>query len=124
MNYRKFRNYLTVIANAEEAKQLEQDKDVLAIFEKNSAWAMERLKTAFHDEDHNLQRWLDGKCCMFRPNRRSAPMEINIGRDIEALYGFLCFCYKLNTEQEISDDFRDFLALTITRSCSDAWEEC
>ena len=76
------------------------------------------------DEDNNLERWLKGECCIFRMNHSEQPMSVNIGKDIEALYNFLCFCYKLNTNQRISDEFRDYLALTITRSCSDCWEEC
>ena len=124
MNYRKFCNYLTAIVNAENARQNNHDNEASATFEQNRIWALNHMKEIFHDEDNNLERWLKGECCIFRMNHSEQPMSVNIGKDIEALYNFLCFCYKLNTNQWISDEFRDYLALSITRSCSDCWEEC
>ena len=115
MNYRKFCNYLTAIVNAENARQNNHDNEASAAFEQNRIWALNRLKEIFHDEDNNLERWLNGECCIFRMNHSEQPMSVNIGKDIEALYNFLCFCYKLNTNQRISDEFRDYLALSITR---------
>ena len=116
--------YLTAIVNAENARQNNHDNEASATFEQNRIWALNRLKEIFHDEDNNLERWLKGECCIFRMNHSEQPMSVNIGKDIEALYNFLCFCYKLNTNQRISDEYRDYLALSITRSCSDCWEEC
>ena len=124
MNYRKFCNYLTAIVNAENARKNNHDNEASATFEQNRIWALNRLKEIFHDEDNNLERWMKGDCCIFRMNHSEQPMSVNIGKDIEALYNFLCFCYKLNTNQRISDEYRDYLALSITRSCSDCWEEC
>lgn len=124
MNYKKFCNYLTAIINAENASKNHHDEEATATFEQNRIWAINRLKAIFHDEDGNLERWLNGECCVFRPNKKAELMTINIGCDFEALYNFLCFCYKLNTNQRISEDFRDYLALSITRSCSECWEEC
>jgi hypothetical protein len=96
----------------------------MATFEQSRIWAMNRLKDIFHDEDGNLERWLNGERCVFRPIQKAEFMEIRIGNDVEALYYFLCFCDKLNTHQRISEDFRDYLSLLITRSCSEYWEEC
>lgn len=101
-----------------------ESNEASATFEQNRIWALNRLKEIFHDEDNNLERWMKGDRCIFRMNHSEQPMSVNIGKDTEALYNFLCFCYKLNTNQRISDEFRDYLALSITRSCSDCWEEC
>ena len=124
MNYKKFCNYLTAIINAENARENQHDEEARATFEQNRIWALNRLKDIFNDEDGNLERWLNGECCVFRPSKEAELKSINIGNDIEALYNFLCFCYKLNTNQRISEDFRDYLALLIARSCSECWEEC
>ena len=53
-------------------------------------------------------------------------VEISIGNDREALCYFLVFCYRINNKQEVSEDFRDYLAIVITRSCvaDEDWEEC
>ena len=53
-------------------------------------------------------------------------MEIRIGKDREALYYLLLLCYRINNKQEISEEFRDYLAIVITRSCTadEDWEEC
>ena len=124
MNYKKFCNYLTVIINSENAKKNGHDEEATATFEQNKIWAINRLKEIFHDDDNNLERWLKGEKCVFRPHKEKQTISINIGKDVEALYNFLCFCLKLNTRQIISEEFRDYLALSITRSCSECWEEC
>lgn len=124
MNYKKFCNYLTVIINAENAGKNDHDEEATATFEQNRIWALNRLKEIFYDKDNNLERWLNGEGCVFRLNKKKEPITVNIGNDIEALYNFLYFCYKLNTNQRVSEDFRDYLALLITRSCSNCWEEC
>ena len=124
MDYKSFCNYLTLIINAENASENEHDKEAKIIFEQNRTWALNRLKDVFHDKDNNLERWLNGENCIFRLNKMERAVTINIGKDIEALYCFLCFCNQLNTNQRISEDFRDYLALSITRSCSECWEEC
>jgi len=43
-------------------------------------------------------------------------VEITIGNDLEALYYFMEFCKRLNSKQEISDEFREYLAYLTARS--------
>lgn len=71
---------------------------------------------AFDDRDKNLKRWMLGKPCRFISPITGAEIEVEIGKDIEALYYFLLFCYKINNYEEISEDFTDYLALVISRS--------
>lgn len=70
----------------------------------------------FDDQDKNLKRWMLGKPCRFISPITGTEIEINIGKDIEALYYFLLYCYKINNHEEISEDFTDYLALVIARS--------
>lgn len=75
-----------------------------------------KLIREFDDQNKNLKRWLLGQKCVFTHPVTNNTIEIEIGKDIEALYYFLLFCYKINNEEEISEDFRDYLALVISRS--------
>jgi len=105
MKYKVFNNYLNEIING---------SDVVAL-----------LETHFKDKHHNLRRWLNGKPCVFTSDRTGKLIDINVGRDREALYLFLMFCKKIEEHKEITDDFRDYLAIVIARSCISAenWEE-
>lgn len=70
----------------------------------------------FDDQDKNLKRWMLGKPCRFISPVTGTEIEVEIGKDVEALYYFLLFCYKINNNEEISEDFTDYLALVIARS--------
>lgn len=80
-------------------------------------------KTEFENlADYILRDYLGSEYDSYSPLNVDAFAKDYLKLDIS--YNFLCFCYKLNTNQRISDEFRDYLALSITRSCSDCWEEC
>lgn len=126
MNYKAFNNYLNTVLNAIYAQDEHLEKKDEQTFTEHGRWALNRLETIFCDKKQNLRRWLNGKPCVFTSDRTGEKIEINIGRDREALYYFLVFCYRMNTKREIDADFRDYLALAITRSCTadEDWEEC
>ena len=61
---------------------------------------------------------------MFLGAATKAPTEIQIGNDIEAFFYFMQF-YKMQKEDRKPDeDFIDYMALLITRSQNEEWEEC
>lgn len=126
MNYKAFNNYLNIVLNAIYAQDEHLGKKDEQTFTEHGRWALNRLETVFCDKKQNLRRWLNGKPCVFTSDRTGEEIEINVGRDREALYYFLVFCYRMNTKQEIDADFRDYLAFAITRSCTadEDWEEC
>lgn len=126
MNYKAFNNYLNTVLNAIYAQDEHLDEKDEQTFTEHGRWALNRLETIFCDKKQNLRRWLNGKPCVFTIDRTGEKIEINVGRDREALYYFLVFCYRMNTKQEIDADFRDYLALVITRSCTadEDWGEC
>ena len=62
--------------------------------------------------------------CVFIGAATKAPMEIQIGNDLDAFFYFMQF-YKMQKEDRKPDeDFIDYMALLITRSQSKEWEEC
>lgn len=126
MNYKAFNNYLNTVLNAIYAQDEHLEKKDEQTFTEYGKWALNRLETIFCDKKQNLRRWLNGKSCAFISDRTGEKIEIDVWRDREALYYFLVFCYRMNTKQEIDADFREYLALVITRSCTadEDWEEC
>ena len=74
------------------------------------------MAAIYVDKDRNLRRWLNGKPCRFTSDITDRMVEITIGNDLEALYYFMEFCRKLNSKQEISDEFREYLAYLTARS--------
>ena len=126
MNYRAFNNYMNEIVNATDAQHNHLDEKAEITFTNNGKWALHKLEKMFKDKDRNIRRFLNRKPCVFTSDKMGKKIEINIGNDREALYYFLVFCYRINNKQEISEDFRDYLAIVINRSCvaDEDWEEC
>ena len=126
MNYRAFNNYLNTVLNAIDAQDNHHETNAEKVFEINGRWALTRLEHLVHDHDQNIRRWLNGRPCVFTSDRTGSKVEILIGRDREALYYFLVFCKRIAEQKEISEDFRDYLGVVITRSCNnnETWEEC
>lgn len=114
MNIQKFDNFMNVIENAIDAGSNQHD----------GKWALHHLESVFEDKEHNIRRWLNEKPCVYVSDRTEERIEIDIGNEREALYYFLIFCKKIANNQEISEDFRDYLAFIISRSNSKNWEEC
>ena len=126
MNYRAFNNYMNEIINATDAQHNHLDEKAEITFTNNGKCALHKLEKMFKDKDRNIRRFLNRKPCVFTSDKMGKKIEINIGNDREALYYFLVFCYRINNKQEISEDFRDYLAIIINRSCvaDEDWEEC
>ena len=126
MTYKAFNNYLNEILNGNDAMQNHHEKNVEQRFLNNERWALHSLEKHFKDKHHNLLRWLNGKQCTFRSDKTGQMVEISIGKDREAIYLFLIFCRDIEEKKTISEEFRDYLALVITRSCipDEDWEEC
>ena len=126
MNFRAFNNYMNAVVNAIDAQHNHLDEQAETTFTNNGKWALHKLEKIFKDKDQNIRRWLTMKHCIFTSDKTGKKVEISIGNDREALYYFLVFCYRINNKQEISEEFRDYLAIVITRSCvaGEDWEEC
>lgn len=116
MNYRAFCNYMITIQNAIDAEHNHHPKKSEITFQNNGKWALRFLEKVYVDKDQNLRRWLNGKPCRFTSDITGMMVEITIGNDWETLYYFLTFCKKLGTKQEISDEFREYLAYLTARS--------
>lgn len=116
MNYRAFCNYMSTIQNAIDAEHNHHPENSEITFQNNGKWALRLLEKIYTDKDQNLRRWLNAKPCRFTSDITGRTVEITIGNDLEALYYFMEFCRKLNSKQEISDEFREYLAYLTARS--------
>lgn len=116
MNYRAFCNYMSTIQNAIDAEHNHHPENSKITFQNNGKWALRLLEKVYADKDQNLRRWLNGKPCRFTSDITGRMVEVTIGNDWETLYYFLTFCKKLGTKQEISDEFREYLAYLTARS--------
>ena len=126
MNFSTYNSYINVVMNAIDAQHNHLDRQAEITVTNNGKWALHKLEKFFKYKDQNIRRWLNGKPCVFKSDITGKKIEISIGNDREAFYYFLVFCYRINNKQEISEDFRDYLAIVITRSCTadEDWEEC
>lgn len=112
MSLREFDYYIRQML-----KNNEDDSDSTACLTKKPfRFIYKKLIREFDDKDKNLKRWLLGKPCIYTHPITENEIPVEVGRDIEALYYFLLFCYKINNAEEISEDFRDYLALVLSRS--------
>ena len=73
----------------------------------------------------NIKRWLCGIRCKYYHPMTGNEIELPIGNDIEAIYSFLHFIYKLKNHIAIDDEELYELTLQIARSNSPVlWDEC
>ena len=124
MNVRAFNNYMNAIENSIDAQHNHLDKKGSEAFIKIESWALQKLEAVFDDTEQNIRRWLNAKPCVFKSWRTGERIEVRIGNDREALFYFLIFANRVKKGIDIGDDFRNNLALLITRSCAECWEEC
>lgn len=72
-------------------------------------YAYRWLDCEFNDRSKNIRRWLSGRPCIFCNDLQGIMMEINIGRDHNALYEFLEFCRQQNSNVEVSNEYLDYM---------------
>ena len=122
---REFKHLIGMAINSKYAmKGLLGKTELKNQYVEQGKWAVAYLEKKFRDTDHNVRRWLAGEKCIYRNPKSNAPVEIEIGADIEALYHFLIYCQKRKTGEEVDSDSFDYLVLLVTRSNSKTWEEC
>lgn len=86
---------------------------------------LDEISESFDDEYENIKRWLCGIRCKYYHPGTGFTVEIPIGNDIEAIYSFLRFIFKLKNHIEIEDEELYELGLQIERSNSPVlWDEC
>lgn len=86
---------------------------------------LDEISDSFDDEYENIKRWLCGIRCKYYHPMTGNEIELPIGNDIEAIYSFLHFIYKLKNHIAIEDEELYELSLQITRSNSPVlWDEC
>lgn len=102
----------------------EYDSDsTIQLGKKPFRFLYKKLVREFDDRNKNLKRWLLGKPCVYKHPITDNIITEEIGKDIEAIYYFLLFCYKINNHEYVSDDFKDYLAFLISRS-QYRYDEC
>lgn len=125
MTNREFERLMTAVYNGYNAADKRVNVSTREEFLRHGKWALGVLKGYFHDTDRNIERWLQGEKCVFLGIVTKAPAEIQVGSDLEAFFYFMRF-YKMQKEgRKPDEDFVDYMALLITRSCYEKeWEEC
>lgn len=83
---------------------------------------IKQVEKELHDDRHNFLSWLLRKPCSYKHPVTKNVIDVYIGDDAEAVFYFLRFCYLLNTEKTVDDDFVVYLTYLITRS--NTQEEC
>ena len=124
MNFRVFNNYMNAVMNAIDAQHNHLDEQAEITFTNNGKWALHKLEKIFKDKDQNIRRWLNGKPCVYTSDKTGKKIEVCIGDDREAIFYFLVFCYRINSKQQVSEDFRDYLLYLVLKSKAACWEEC
>ena len=121
----KLRNFCEYIKTLKAYKRIQQGMvSYPKILEAKYNELLEHGKEVFADDYGNIERWLDGKPCVFvHPNSRQI-IEYKIGDDYEAFYYFLMFCKRINQRKGVSEEYVEYLAFLITRSNHPEWEEC
>lgn len=86
---------------------------------------LDEISYSFDDEYRNIKRWLCGIRCRYYHPGTGNEIDLEIGNDVEAIYDFLRFIYKLKNHIAIEDEELYELTLEIARSNSTVpWEEC
>lgn len=124
MNQKQFENYMRAVINGIDSSYNHHKTDEDAVFNQHGRWALHKLEKVLRDKDQNIRRWLNGKPCVYFHPRTHQTIFIQIGNDLEALFGFLTFYEKLKNGETLDEDYMDYLALIITRSNYKDWEEC
>jgi hypothetical protein len=122
---REFKHLIGMAINSKYAvKGLFGKTELKNQYIEQGKWAVAYLEKKFRDTDHNVRRWLSGEKCICRNPKTNAPVEVEIGFDIEAIYRFLTYCLMRKVGEDVDSDFFDYLVLSVTRSNSKVWEEC
>ncbi len=112
------------IENLQTYKKIQKEmKSYPKILDTKYRELIARVKGLFADEDNNIERWLEGKPCVFTHPHGHQQIEYKIGNDYEALYYFLMFCKRINHHKRISEEHIEYLAFLIARSNHPDWEE-
>ena len=85
MTQKQFNNYMTAIFNGIDAGDNHHSENDNLVFNQHGRWALKKLET-LDDKDCNLRRWLNGKPCRFTSDKTGEKIEINIGKDYEAMF--------------------------------------
>lgn len=114
MTYQYFSDRLAVYE--ENARLAELHKESRNPWKPAAEKIIAEIESAFCDREHNFHRWLNGEPCYFLHPATGAYVEIGIGDDCEAVYYFLLFCRKINSGEQIDENFSDYLTYLISRS--------
>ena len=112
----EFYEYIKFLSVAFKAVQSKKNLRTKCSYIYHARWIYRRCVREMNDKDGNLKRWLMEKSCVFKSPFTNRKIEINIGKDVEALYYFLEYCRKLHAREVIGDDFTTYLAYMITKN--------
>ena len=121
----KFNEFCNYMKRLQEYKRIQQNIEYYPkAFDLKYRELLEYAKKEFVDQNNNIERWLDGRPCVFDYPRSRKQVEYMIGNDYEALYYFLVFCKRVNNHKRVSEDYVEHLTFLILRSNHPEWEEC
>ena len=118
MTQKEFTQCLNTIFIGNRAIKGERDIRTKTVYVLHARLAYKRCKKELNDVDGNLKRWLLGKPCVFCHPFVGRVIEIEIGKDYEAIYRFLEYCRRTYAGERVDDDFITYLAYLIARSKS------